>query len=311
LKFRIHRGWFLDHDKPTLEITVPPGQDTYLLGSIGDTPIREAEWLVLKSTGDGFASEADALSAGLSAKNAIRWCSAKLRVGVDLGDDKSLGGVSDFLKGKILDECGVRALNESHGLMVYEEDEQHPTRFFSASANPKVGREVAAFEKHLVEALDMDLRLSAKETLAFELYGLSHFEAAPRARFLTLVSAIETVMEDRPRSPEATEQVERLVRCTQNSQLSRSEKDSLLGSLSWLRRDSISRAGKLFVDEMLGRKEYGGKIAGDLFKYCYNLRSELMHSGKPSDDADLGHLVLRLDTLVADLLAARINHNQT
>jgi hypothetical protein len=294
-----------------LEVRLPTGHGTYTLSSLGGGPIKEANWLVLRSSGDGFPSKEEADFAGLNAKNGIRWCSARMRVGVDLGDDRTHGGASDYLKRKILEERGIRMLNEPHGLMVYEDDAEHPTRFFSASGEPQVGRSVAAFEEQLLEALDRNLRLSDKETLAFELYGLSHFEAAPRARFLTLVSAIETVMEDRPRSPEAVEHVERLMRCTQDSQLPRSEIDSILGSLSWLRRESISRAGKMFVDEMLGRQEYGGKIAREFFQYCYNLRSELMHSGKPSDDADLGQLVVRLDQLVADLLVARIYYTQS
>ena len=140
---------------------------------------------------------------------------------------------------------------------------------------------------------------------------MSHFEAAPRARFLTLVSAIETIMEDKPRSPEAIEHVERLVQLTHNSELPRAEIDSILGTLSWLRRESISRTGKMFVDGLLGQKEYGGKIAGDFFQYCYNIRSELMHGGKPSDNPNLGQLAVRLDELVADLLAASINHTHS
>jgi hypothetical protein len=305
LKFRIHRGWFLDYDKPSLEIRVPLGQGTCTLSGLGDIPIKEAEWLVVKSTGDGFASEAEAVSAGRSAKNAIRWCSAKLRVGVDLGDDKSHGGISDYLKRKILEEYGIRTLNESHGLMVYEENEQHPTHFFSASGSPQVGRQVATFEEHFLEALDQDLRLSDKETLAFELYGLSHFEAAPRARFLTLVSAVETIMEYKQRSAEVLEHVDHLVEVTKSSGLPRFEIDSILGSQNWLRQDSISKAGSTFVEELLGAKEYGGKIVKYFFQHCYNIRSVLMHNGRLSDQTiSLGHLANWLDELVADLLVA-------
>jgi hypothetical protein len=311
IKFRIHRGWFLDHDKPTLEVRVPLGQGTCILASLGGIPIKEAEWLFVKSTGDGFPSREEAVFAGRRAKDAIRWCSAKLRVGVDLGDDKVHGGVSDYLKEKVLEEDGVRALNEPHGLMVYEEDPHHPTPFFSASGNLQVGRQVAAFEEHFVEALNRDLGPSEKESLAFELYGLSYFEATPRARFLTLISAVETIMEFKPRSTQVLEHVENLVEATKSSGLPRSEIDSILGSLSWLRQESISKAGKTFTEELLGSQEYGGKSAKNFFQYCYNIRSELMHHGRLSDHTiSLGHLVNRLDELVADLLAASLTRHR-
>jgi len=279
----------------------------YVLSGFGDATIKEAEWLVLRSAGDGFSSEEEAHFAGRGAKNAIMWCGARMRVGVDLGDDKPHGGASDYLKEKVLREDGIRLLNDPHGLVVYEDDPKHPTRFVSASAALQVGRTPSDFEEYFLEAMDMELRLTDKETLGLELYGLSHFESAPRARLLTLVSVIEAVTEDTPRSAQAIELVEELIRFTRNSGLPKSEIDSLLGSLSWLKQDSISRRGKALVDEQIGQKEYDNKAAKNFFQYCYNVRSELVHSGAPSDESlDVGRLVTQLDQLVADLMVAII-----
>jgi hypothetical protein len=47
--------------------------------------------------------------------------------------------------------------------------------------------------------------------------------------------------------------------------------------------ETISKAGKTFVEELLGTQEYGGKSAKDFFQYCYNIRSELIHNGTQSD----------------------------
>ena len=232
-----------------------------------------------------------------------------MRVGVDLGDDKPRGGASEYLKKRAMEERGIRLLNDPHGLVVYEEDTQHPTRFTSMSGEPQVGKPISAFEDYFLEAVHMDLRLTDKETLAFELYGLSHFESAPRARFVTLISAVETISETKPRSAEALEHVERLIEFTRGSGLPPSEINSILGHLSWLKRESISKAGRDFVDKLLGSNEYNGKVAKDFFQHCYNIRSELVHSGKPPDDTvNLGLLVIRLDQLVADLLIASTRH---
>jgi hypothetical protein len=188
---------------------------------------------------------------------------------------------------------------------VYEEDSEHPTHFISVSGAPQVGKPTSDFADYFLEAVDTDFRLTDKETLALELYGLSHFESAPRARLLTLVSAIETVIKDKPRSAQALEHVERLIQLTRNSGLPKSEIDSMLGSLGRLKQESISSAGRAVVDEFLGDKEYDGKHAKDFYQYCYNVRSELVHNGKPSDDAvNMRHLATRLDQLVVDLLVA-------
>lgn len=145
--------------------------------------------------------------------------------------------------------------------------------------------------------------------MAFELYGLSHFESAPRARFVTLISAIETISETKPRNAEALKHVERLIKFTHNSGLPRSEINSLLGHLGWLKRESISKAGRDLVGTLLESNEYGGEQAKDFFQHCYNLRSELLHGGKPKDDTvNLGLLVVHLDHLVADLLVASTRH---
>lgn len=309
VRFRIHRNWFLDHEGSDFDVGASSRGDNYALSALDGASIKEAQWLVLKSTGKGFSTKDEAVHAGRRAKSAIAWSSARMRVGVDLGDDKSHGGASEYLKKRAMEESGIRLLNDPHGLVVYEEDTLHPTRFMSVGGEPQGGRPISAFEDYFLQAVHVDLRLTDKETLAFELYGLSHFESAPRARFVTLISAIETISETKPRNAEALKHVERLIKFTHNSGLPRSEINSLLGHLGWLKRESISKAGRDLVGTLLESNEYGGEQAKDFFQHCYNLRSELLHGGKPKDDTvNLGLLVVHLDHLVADLLVASTRH---
>ena len=174
-----------------------------------------------------------------------------MRVGVDLGDDKSHGGASEYLKKRAMEVSGIRLINDPHGLVVYKEDTLHPTRFIRMGAKAQVGKPISVFEDYFLEAVHMDLRLTDIETLAFELYGLSHFESAPRARFVTLISAIESISEPERRNAEALKHVERLIESTQNSGLPSSEIDSLWGALGRLKRESISKAGRNLVGKFL------------------------------------------------------------
>ena len=303
IRFRIHGS--LSHEGSAFDVGASSRGDSYALSAFDGPSIEEAQWLVLKSTGEGFSTKDEAVHAGRRAKNAISWSSARMRVGVDLGDDKPHGGASEYLKKLVMEESGIRLLDDPHGLVVYEEDVLHPTRFTSVSGELQVGRPISAFADYFLQAMNMDLCLTDKETLAFELYGLSHFESAPRARFVTLISAIETILDTKQRNAEALKHVERLIEFTRKSGLSLPERDSLSTSLGQLKRESISKAGRDLVGTLLESNKYGGEQAKDFFQHCYNIRSALLHRGKPSDDSvNLGLLVVQLDHLVADLLVA-------
>ena len=139
-----------------------------------------------------------------------------------------------------------------------------------------------------------------------------HFEAAVRARFVTLVTAVESINENKARSPEAVEHVEKLIEFIRESHLSDSEIQSLEGSLNWLKQESISKAGRDLVARVLGTKEYGGKVAKRFFTDCYDVRSDLVHNSKSSDaNINLRTLTSELDRLVADLLLASAGRSDT
>src|SRR5829696_2533405 len=98
VSFRIQPDSFLDHEASTFNIRSSFGGGNYALSAFDGSSIKGAQWLVLKSTGEGFSTKDQAVYAGRRAKNAIAWSSAQMRVGVDLGDDKPHGGTSEYLK---------------------------------------------------------------------------------------------------------------------------------------------------------------------------------------------------------------------
>jgi hypothetical protein len=216
-------------------------------------------------------------------KNAVIWWGAKERVGVDVGKDTTDVVVTQTYIDRVRDEQGIRLLNELHGLQVYEDDPELPTQVVWSSVDAKLNKGIEVFEQSFREAVDLGLEFMDRETLAFELYGLSHFESAERARFLTLINAIESKSEPKARSPEAVKYVEMLIELTRDSGLPDAEIQSMLGNLHGLRRESISKTGRDLIDRVLGSKEYSGKVAKTFFQHCYDVRSDLVHRGKPSD----------------------------
>lgn len=309
VRFRLPEDCILDSDQPSLRLPTPTTGSAYVLDAVGAKTLNESQWLLIEDIGDGFATEGEARAAGRQAKNAVMWWGTRTRAGVDVGDDAARAVVTQTYIDQYREEQGVGLLNELHGLQVYGEDPELPTRFVASSVTPKLLKSTEDFERHFGRAVDMRLELDDKQRLAFELYGLSHFEAAERARFLTLVTAVEAAGEAKTRSPDALAHVDKMVELTRGSGLPKSEIASMEGSLRWLRQESISKTCQDLVETFLAGEPYGGKPAKKFFQNCYAVRSEMVHSGKPSDEKlHIGTLVAELDRLVAELLTKSAGH---
>lgn len=76
------------------------------------------------------------------------------------------------------------------------------------------------------------------------LFNSSFFRPGTDARFLLLTMAIEALIEPAQKSSEAMQLVDGFIEQTKKSAVQRSEKDSLIGSLKWLRDESITKAGQ-------------------------------------------------------------------
>ena len=157
--------------------------------------------LVLKA--GPFPSAEDAGKAGLAVRNALLMTAVQLRMGIDVGQDESPGGITTYFREKVLQEQGVQLLDDVHGLCVYEAD--RPVRFFGSYSPTLIRRSpVNTFVEQLVRWGQHSLSLTEKQHLAFELYSAAHFEPLQRARFLTLVIALEPYS-NRPNAPPSQE----------------------------------------------------------------------------------------------------------
>ena len=303
LRFFLPRPQVFHFDEHTLEIELAPGLQAKLQTASG-MPLRDdREWILLAG---GFQSEDAALRAGRRAKAALLVLGAKLRIGFDVGRDRPTTSLSRYLQLELRERLQVRALSNVHGLMVYPED--LPVRFPTLSADLTVVRgDEARLGAMLAEMYAADLDLSPKETLALALYSGAHFEVSARAKFVLLISALESLFEAAPRAPAAQRLVNSWLDETQRAPgLTRSERDSLRDSLRWLFDESIGATGRKLVSALLPARTYGGQPAVAFFTFCYDVRSQLLHRGEPEDpDLSLETVAGHLDQLVADLLVAR------
>jgi hypothetical protein len=73
--------------------------------------------------------------------------------------------------------------------------------------------------------------------------------------------AIEALIEPVQKSPACVQRVDSFIRQIEESSLEPAEKNSLIGSLRWLRDESINKAGQRLAREKLGDKKSRGKLS--------------------------------------------------
>ncbi len=156
----------------------------------------------------------------------------------------------------------------------------------------------------------MSIEISDREKTAFALYSGSMFVSSlADARFLMLMMAIETLIEQEFRSDAAVSHVNQLIHETQTAGLSTDETRSLVSSLEFLRQESIGGAGRQLV-RGLGDRVYGNSVKESPAKFftgCYNLRSNLVHGSHPRPTfSDVNERVAGLEMMVADLLSGEL-----
>jgi len=265
-------------------------------GRLGKS-LRAADRIVV--TGGGFATQLDAQSAGSQWRSRLEHVFATTRIPADFGDRSPSGSLSEPFRRALLEQGHV-VINDVHGLMTYP-SEPTPGNFVSGSASG-----IAAPTQQSVEAALTVITLgntwSPLASLAYDLYSKSYFVESADARFLLLMVAVETLIEQKSRTPAAEHHVERLIEATKgNDLLTKPEVDSLVGALKQLRQESIGAAGKRLASQ-LERRSYADMSPAHFFTQCYNVRSQLVH-GSGSKVEDVNTLVGPLDLFVSHLLA--------
>jgi hypothetical protein len=152
-------------------------------------------------------------------------------------------------------QSGRRVSNDAHALIVFECD---PSPLFAGTdAQVFVSVDATRLEQAVEAALTAEVASPAVHSLAFDLYSASAFQPSTDARLIMLVMAVETLLDPKPRPESSRAHVEHLMALSQAADLPESERASLLGSLQWLRLQSIRQAGKALAATLWGRHLHG------------------------------------------------------
>ena len=217
-----------------------------------DEPIKEAEHLAL--IGLGYASSLEAHNAGTFFETVIMVALARVRVGADFGYRAAKGLFTTEGLKWLEQQHGQRVLNDAHGLMVYATEPK--PRFALSQAKMLRGASRDSFLAAFEAATHAKPSFSERERLAFSLFNASFFQPTADSRFLLLVMAVEALIEPFPRSQESQDHVKSLIAATQIAPISPADRDSMLGTLRWLKKESINQAGKRLVASRLSGRHY-------------------------------------------------------
>jgi hypothetical protein len=274
------------------------------LKAVGDgTQLKDATELVL--LGRPFDTEDEAKEAARRWRGILQRAFARVGIGADFGRRAPEGSFTRHGLKWLEGDAGQRVLNDVYGISVFECEP--PPRFARIEmGGVSVGRNADRLAGTLAATVERNLIMGDRDELAYDLYSASFAESSADARFAMLMMAAETLIEPEPRPAAVREHVERLIAETRGSNLPQTEKDSIIGSLRWVREESISQAGRKLASG-LGDRRYMGEAPERFFTNCYTLRSRLFHGHVPRPTRDeVNSRAAPLEQFVGDLLSVEL-----
>ena len=241
---------------------------------------RQQETLPLALTrrvvvqGIGYETEAEAREAAKLWRACFMAAFTSLRIGVDFGDRAIRTTSTRRAVAALTKLSGRPPINYQGGILVYESPS--PPAFMptvSAKGTVTGPRRLAA----ALAAARSTGGLSEERQVTYDLFSAALGLPGGDAQYAMFMAALETMIKPQPRSGESIEHVSRMIEFTRQSSLPKREIDSLIGSLRWLDRDSISQAGRRLA-ATLEPKEYMGDKPAVFFNRCYDIRSPILLS---------------------------------
>jgi hypothetical protein len=174
VKFRVGERVHLATTAEELELA-NDGERVILRASEEGVEVGDAEWLSLR--GQSYQTPQDAEHAAARWANRLRLAFSVLRLGADFGLRAPGGFVTEHGLKMVEDASGKRALNDVHGITVFECEP--PPVFVRISGKAQVGKPVDRFLELLAAAATTDMTMSDKDVLAFDLYSASSLRGLP------------------------------------------------------------------------------------------------------------------------------------
>jgi hypothetical protein len=283
----------VDHNRYALRIRFRLPPDERINSDATDLDLGSIEEslevrLVTSETGQGIGSTAElslhiigfetttaAEDAGPRFEGALKRALMAIGIGGDFGARTPQGVVTPAGLDLVEKQLGEPAAQEHLGVHIYKVGAR--PRYVGFSATPTVRRSVDRFVENLSTFAALDSLTPAQE-IAYELFNTAQFvSSSADARFLLLFMSLEALIEQQQRPTEVGRLVDQYVELAEaREDLPDGDRRSIIGSLRWLRQESIRQAGLRFCAE-LGDIDVDGWKPRDLYNECYDVRNGLTH----------------------------------
>jgi hypothetical protein len=309
IRFHFSGGNHINSEAENLLVLQASGGATISLrsGALG-TPIKDHSRASL--IGGPYPSAADAQAAAERTKRALLFWAVRNRIGIDLGGRQPRTRITPAGLQLFEEEVGGPVRADIHGIDVYEHIDG--LKFVAINANASIGKAATTFVAEVAAAVATPVFLNAKQELAGEILSASYFDVSERSRFVTLITAVEALLDPQPRPAAAQQIVTKMIQIVEDGELDEGQRAAMIASLQRLKRESIGQAGRALAGRLLGGQVYDGKTPARFFSLCYGLRSSILHSAKlPVEITDFLGLCTTAHAFVCDLLIASFEERQT
>jgi len=302
LRFNFSEGYRINSNADKIELlSLSSGEHITLVSGARGTPIKGQNCAAV--LGKSFTSEDQARAAAEKSKRALLYWAIDERLGIDFGDGKQRSTFTNEGLAMLEKQHGYLFRNDIHGIDVYEHIER--LKFVSSNLKATVGKNppklISTFQREYLNSR----QLTERQVLASEIYASSFFDVSSRSRFITLVTAVEALLEPLERSDKVKALVKEFKAMTQKSKTD--ERESIISSLEGLKRQSIGQTGRTLAGRLIPNEFFDGQSSADFFTRCYDLRSQILHRGTIEDDSvDIWHLANVMEDFVAKLLLAAL-----
>jgi hypothetical protein len=305
LRFNFPETYHINSEADKLELLdLSSGEKLTLVSGSSGAPISEQNKAAV--IGKSFTSKDKAGVAAEKCKRTLLYWAIEQRLGIDFGG-KQRSWFTDAGLARLEEKLGCPVRNDIHGIDVYEHVEK--LKFVSFNAEAKLGKD----PKKLIDTFKREYInnrvFTEKQLLASEIYASSFFDVSARSRFITLVTAVEALLEPLKRSDEVEALVEEFKDKIQQSIVDENTRDSIIGGLERLKDQSIGQAGRELSRQLLPNELFDGQASADFFNRCYRLRSQILHDGTVKEkEVDIGKLANVMEAFVHKLLLAALNN---
>lgn len=303
IRFDVARRTQIAVPAAELDLPVPPGDPAVVLKSYNKSePIKDASTLIVLS--HGHPDDDMARSRAEQYRCALIHAFAQLRISADFGESAAQRAFTKLARDDMPTEAERPVLNDVPGIMTWLSD-SGPMLARGYPPTLIIGTNEARLRHTLADALAIAKPVSERHQLAYDLFSASFRETTPDARLILLMMSVETLLEAEPRAPDVQQHVEFLIQQTAGAgHLTKAERASICGSLTWLRTQSVGQAGRQLA-RTLGTRQYAGMRPASFFTKAYSIRSALVHGTQPRPSRqEIGSTAANLEIFVADLLAS-------